>query len=201
MKYNGFERPTDHYDERVFSIDEQICALINERKELSDYNPGFPEPEYITTWAEKYGLYEDLLNSVFSTLLNEDHLKPMIGPKDFQKFIPILKSVEKNNVFYSVTHIRQFNNASVVHFNIDWNEEDGNTADMHLQHSFFELYIGEEYECRMEGGGGTDCHVSYSYIVTPPLPEEMSGIEFRFKEFRAPLLKKQTDLEIVIAMD
>lgn len=28
MKQMPFERPTDHYDERILSIDEQICALL-----------------------------------------------------------------------------------------------------------------------------------------------------------------------------
>lgn len=29
MKRMPFERPTEHYDERIFNIDEQICALLN----------------------------------------------------------------------------------------------------------------------------------------------------------------------------
>ena len=41
MQRMSFERPTDHYDERLSSIDEKICALLKERKELSNGNPGF----------------------------------------------------------------------------------------------------------------------------------------------------------------
>ncbi len=32
MKRMGFERPTDYYDERLYTIDEKICALLKERK-------------------------------------------------------------------------------------------------------------------------------------------------------------------------
>ncbi|MCH1626866.1 hypothetical protein [Fredinandcohnia quinoae] len=200
MKRARFERPTDHYDEGIFSIDEQICALIKQRKELSNNNPGFPEPEYITKWAEKYGLYEDLLNSVFVDLLNEDYLRPMIEPKHFQKFIPILKSVEEDMVFYSVTFIRQYENASVVNFNIDLTVENEEASEEHMRHRFFELYIGEQYDCRMGMGSGSGGHLSYKYIVTPPLPEEVSGLELVFKEHRATFLNVTTGHEIVIQL-
>ncbi len=35
MQRMNFERPTDYYDERLYTIDEKICALLKERKELS----------------------------------------------------------------------------------------------------------------------------------------------------------------------
>ena len=40
MQRMPFERPTDHYDERLSSIDEKICSLLKERKDLSNGNPG-----------------------------------------------------------------------------------------------------------------------------------------------------------------
>lgn len=68
MKRMPFERPTEHYDKRISSIDEQICALLKRRKDISDSNPGFPSNEYISSWAGKYDLYEDLLNSILKFL-------------------------------------------------------------------------------------------------------------------------------------
>ena len=32
MKRMGFERPTDYYDERLYTIDEKICALLKNEK-------------------------------------------------------------------------------------------------------------------------------------------------------------------------
>lgn len=43
------------YNEEILSIDDQICALLKQRKELSNNNPGFPASEYISSWMEKYG--------------------------------------------------------------------------------------------------------------------------------------------------
>ncbi len=91
MKRRRFERPTDHYDERISSIDEQICALFKQRKEISNNNPGFPPLETIASLAEKHELYEDLLIHVFETLRNDEHLRPRVEPNGFQKHLPILK--------------------------------------------------------------------------------------------------------------
>ena len=44
MKRMTFERPTDYYDDRLYTIDEKICELL---KELSGGNPGFPHDEAI----------------------------------------------------------------------------------------------------------------------------------------------------------
>ena len=32
MKRVNFERPTDHYDQRILAIDEQICALLRKER-------------------------------------------------------------------------------------------------------------------------------------------------------------------------
>ncbi len=32
MKTMSFERPTDYYDDRLYTIDEKICELLKERR-------------------------------------------------------------------------------------------------------------------------------------------------------------------------
>jgi hypothetical protein len=73
-----FKRPTTHYDERINQIDQQICELIKQRKEISNNNPGYPPFEYISNWAEKFDLYQDQLKSVFTSLWNEDMYRPIV---------------------------------------------------------------------------------------------------------------------------
>lgn len=183
MRRMPFERPTKHYDERIKHIDERLCELIKERKDLSDNNPGFPQLEYISEWAQKYGLYDDLLKSIFSSLLNEKYYKPIEEPDLFRLNLPVLKFTENNNRLYSVTFIRQYNNCSIVYLNIDWEnniEADGSGR----SHDCFDMYIGEQFDCRMMGGTGSDCHQSYKYIVFPPLPDELSGIDLKFRDSR-----------------
>ncbi len=186
MRQESFERPTEHYDENIEAIDEQICHLIKQRKDLSNNNPGFPTNELISAWAEKYGLYEDFLNGVFGHFLHEEMFRSMVEPKGFLRNIPILKSFEKDDLFYSVTFVRQFENASIVHLNIDRDDSD-DVPGVFFDHDFLELSIedgkGTTYDCRNAGGGGTGGHTSYPFIVSPSLPDDLSEIELVFKAY------------------
>lgn len=182
MKRMPFERPTEHYDERIYKVDEQICALLKQRKELSDNNPGFPPFEYISKWAATFGLNEDFLKVVFGTFRSEEHFKPVVEPSEFRKHIPMLKSVVEGEFFYTLNSIRQYSNASVVTFSIDWDM----TTDLptnSYKHSHFKLHIGEQYDCRMTNGGSTSGHASYNYVISPPLSDDLTGIELMFQEY------------------
>jgi hypothetical protein len=170
------------------------------RKELSKNNPGFPTKQLIADWSIKYNFYEDFLNSVFAHLLNEEIYKPVVEPKGFLKNIPILKSFEKDNVFYSVTFVRQYENASVVHFNIDREYVDDEMSRSFREPTFFNLSIEGnevEYDCQNEGGGGSGGHESYTFIVSPALPDDFSELKLVFKQCKVPF-QKPTGFEFVI---
>lgn len=120
MKRIPFNRPTDHYDERVKQIDEKICELIKQRKENSNQNPGYPPFEYISSWAQKFNLYEELLKSIFASLWSDKIYKPVVEPEKFQSNLPVLNSIEIDKRLFSIVFIRQYSNCSIVNFNIDW---------------------------------------------------------------------------------
>ncbi|OZQ78428.1 chorismate mutase [Paenibacillus odorifer] len=199
MKRMPFVRPTEHYDLQIKDIDEQICALIKQRKEISNNNPGFPPFESISKWAENYELYEDFLKAVFGTLLSEEHFKPMVEPIDFRKHIAVLKSIEKDELFYTLTSIRQYSNASVVTLNIDWDMTTELPANSH-SHSFFELFIGEEYDSRMTNGGSSTEQASYNYVISPPLSDDPSGVTLEFRKYGKPFKNNETGDQIVFRL-
>ncbi|MDQ0271619.1 hypothetical protein [Cytobacillus purgationiresistens] len=78
MKRVELSRRDDHYDERLTAIGEQICALIKERMETSE-TPGTPTSKLITSWANKYALYDGFLDSMFWTIRNYEDFKPVCG--------------------------------------------------------------------------------------------------------------------------
>lgn len=199
MKRMKFNRPTNYYDEKIKQIDEKICELIKKRKEASDNNPGYPPFEYISCWAEKFDLYDDLLKSIFSSLYNEKSYKPMIEPEGFRSNLPILKSVEVDNSFFSIIYIRQYSNCSIVNLNIDW-DNTSDSAENELKHSHFELLINDQYDCRFTSGTGGDGHCNYSFIVSPPLPDNVSGIQLIFKEYDITAANKPTGNDIIIKL-
>jgi hypothetical protein len=199
MKRMTYRRPTTHYDERIKQIDEKICELIKQRREISDNNPGYPPFEYISNWAEKFGLYEELLKSIFSLLWNEKMYKPFVEPEGFRRNLPVLKSIEVDNRLFSVTYIHQYSNSSIVNFNIDW-DSTSDLSERQPRHTHFELFIDERYDCRMANGTGGDGHFHYNFIVSPPLPDNTSGIELFFKEYNKPFEDKQISHNIVIRL-
>lgn len=199
MKRMPFKRPTAYYNERIKQIDEKICELIKQRKEISNNNPGYPPFEYITNWAEKFGLYEELLKSMFGSLWNEKVYRPLIEPEGFRRNLPVLKSSEVDNKLFSVISIRQYSNSSIINFNIDW-DSTGDLAENQLQHTHFELFIDEQYDCRIADGTGGNGHFHYNFIVSPPLPDDNSGIELIFKEYNSPIRDKQVGQDIIIRL-
>lgn len=199
MKRIKFNRPTNHYDEGIKQTDEKICELIRERKKISKDNPGYPPFEYISDWAEKFDLYEDLLKSIFDSMYNEKEYKPMVEPEGFLRNLPILKSTEVGNRFFSIIYIRQYSNCSVVDLNIDWDNPD-DSAEYGFQRTHFRLFINQHYECRFTSGTGGDGHTNYKFIVSPALPDNVSGIELIFKEYSIPITDTPVSEDIIIQL-
>lgn len=200
MKRMRYIRPTDYYDERISTIDEQLCHLIQKRKELSNNDPGFPPDECISKWAEKFDLYEDLLRSIFGTLKIDEEFKPRVEPTNFIKHVAILKAVEIDKHLYTLTFIRQFENASVVQLNVDWDGSNDSHEDIHHRHSF-EMNIGEQYDCRFFGGGGSTGRYTHNFVVSPPIPDNPSGLTFNFVEYDSFFKDKPTGVEVKIYVE
>jgi hypothetical protein len=194
-----FTRPTDHYDEKVTKIDEQICDLVKQRKEISSNDPGYPPFEYITGWAEKYGLYEDLLKSIFSTLWQENIYKPTVEPEGFQKIVPVLKTIEVENKLYTVIAMRQYMNASIIIFNIEWDSTSDSLEDQSM-HMHYELFINADYDCRVIDGSGSSGHSHNNFLVFPRLPDDLSGIELTLKQYRFTSQGQQADRDIILCL-
>lgn len=193
-------QPAEHYDNKLLAIDEQICSLLQQRKAISNNNPGVPPDDALANWAEQYEIYPDFLVQLFGIMRYENLFKAKIEPKGFRKHLPVLKSIEISERLYSITSIRQYDNASIVPLHIDWDEllDDSNELRSERNRTSFELSISEQYDCRMDRGGGSTGHRTYNFIVSPPLPDETSGIELVFKEFSDSLKEMSTGLEIII---
>ncbi|WP_409303921.1 hypothetical protein [Peribacillus sp. SCS-155] len=200
MKRMPFEPPADYYDERLITIDEQICSLLKQRKDISNNNPGFPPEDVISNWALKYDLYEDYLKSLFGSMRIDAFFKPRIEPTGFRKHLSVLKSIEKGDRVYSVTVIRQYENASVIQLHIDWDGAKDIPLDLR-HHNTFELFLGEKYDCRQDRAGGSTGHYTYNFIVSPPLPDDISNMDLVFREYSDPFKDNPTGLEIVMNID
>ncbi|MDQ7096497.1 hypothetical protein REC12_23150 [Desulfosporosinus sp. PR] len=185
-----FSPPTDYYCRELAQVDEQICTLLAKRKEISNNNPGFPGLDLISAWSQTFGLEEDWLRRIFAVyMLGEERFQPPVEPVGFLKFVPVLKAVTIENMTYSVTHLKQYSNASVVYVEAELNAPD---PFVQLRHANFELFISPEYQCRSSHGSGHAKGIQHAFVVTPTLPDDVSGLEFRLdvKPFERPKLQE-----------
>ena len=201
MRRMEFECSAENYNEQIASIDEQICALLKQRKELANNQPVFPPQEAIVDWAGKFELYESFLQTLFGVIRNDEDHRPYVEPTGFRKQMPVLKCVEKEDHFYSVTMIRQYDNASVVYLHID-----GEIPMDTFQHSSyfptFGLSVADGYDCRSIGGSGSEGHFMHRFVVSPALPDTLSGMNLVFKEEQQDFYQVEyKGLEIVIQLD
>lgn len=180
------ERFSHYEDERIASIDEQICALLKQRKELSGEPALLPSPEKIAAWSEKFGLYENYLHSIFAVARRPSSFRPRIQPENFRKYIPMLRSLERDGVMYTLSFIRQYQNASVVQLLLDYESMPNAANHSRPPHPFFELEVGAPYDAVSSGGGGSSYHFSFTFTVTPALPDELASQRFVFKTLSGP---------------
>jgi hypothetical protein len=180
MHQVSLKPPADYYDESIKDIYIEILKLLSERKQLTQNNPGFPHQSLLSTWAKDLQFEEAFLHSLFSTLFYEDEHKPIIEPKGFIKNIPILKGVESGDEFHSITLIKQYKNASVLNLASDYHSDV-------QEHPFYELMIKgskTDYECQWRGGGGSGEHMNTSFVISPALPNQETGLTLVFKEYQ-----------------
>lgn len=117
----------------------------------------------------------------------------------------MLKSTEKDGFFYTVTFIRQYENASVVNLTIDAEVFENQMEEMmhdqlykQIDTLIVEDSVGTQYTCRNNGGGGFSGHVAYQYIITPPLRDNLTGVKLIFKEEKNRANQNHTGIEILI---
>ncbi|SFJ04574.1 hypothetical protein SAMN02799624_03159 [Paenibacillus sp. UNC496MF] len=200
MKRMPYKRPTEHYDERIKAIDEALCILLKKRKDVSDNRPGYPPFAYIEAWAADNGLYEDQLKYVFGLLMDESLYRPIVEPAGFRKNLLAARQTEFGEAVYAVPFVRQYENASVVHFTIDRSEEEDAAFDRSRRYRYYELTVGDGYECGSPVGSSHGGHHAHDYIVSPPLPDDLAGFEFTFREYERRGEQMPTGREIVIRM-
>ncbi|MBX8945585.1 hypothetical protein RKS58_11240 [Lysinibacillus capsici] len=194
------EQHSKYNDSRLVTIDEQICTLLQQRKEQAALTPGLPSDDTISKWAQQYGFDDTFLALFFQLIKSEKYYTSKVEPSGFRHYIPVLKTVTKGERLYTVSYVRQYDNASVVQLLIDWDEqqEPQLTIQQKLERKHFGLYIDASYECRSKGTGGSNGHESSTYVVTPPLPDDLRGLHFVFTEYEDAFEEKPTGWAITI---
>jgi hypothetical protein len=113
-------------------------------------------------------------------LYNENFHRPKVEPEGFRRIIPVMKLKEIKSQVFLITHLRQYDNASVVYFQSD-SKSENQAQNGHRPHLKWALFIGPEYDSYPTSGTGGNDQVIQQFVVTPCLPDNVEDIIFRFK--------------------
>ncbi|MFS0785506.1 hypothetical protein ABC345_03870 [Shouchella sp. 1P09AA] len=172
----------DRYDGSTESIDREICALIQKRKQLSNEQTASPTPEKLNEWAHTYELEKEMLNALFSTIESEGDFKPIVKPKGYLGTVPLSLFHEENEIIYSLTAIQSYKNASVLFFQVASNPQKQNLQEPMRT---FELTIKgtTSYVTQLTGGSGGDAMFNHRFVISPAIKEDVTiSVRERFGE-------------------
>lgn len=162
-----FEPPTEYYDERIKSVDENIVASIATRQHLSQGQPGFPKDAYMEQWAQQYAVPIPLLQRTFALLFGwRDIVRERVEPDQFERFVPIMTAENQQDLWVTVPYLRQYNNCSIVEVLL---------ASPHLSGPVTVDLDIAGYECQRHGGGGSRGYWRQEFVVTPLVPDDQAA--------------------------
>ncbi|MEY2355964.1 hypothetical protein [Lysinibacillus capsici] len=83
------EQHSKYNDSRLVTIDEQICTLLQQRKEQAALTPGLPSDDTISKWAQQYGFDDTFLALFFQLIKSEKYYTSKVEPSGFRHYIPV----------------------------------------------------------------------------------------------------------------
>lgn len=169
--------PND-YNAEAEVIDRQLLELVKQRKALSAGKPLAPGMEILDRWAAEF----EMEPVEISVLLNNFNKKAMLRhfnpePKLLQGVLPIMKRTVDGEFEYMLSHAMQYAENSIVTLEIQYLK----LSDERIQiRPALDLVVlgAEPYEVNTTRSGGGGSEIQMQFIVSPPLPEDLSAIEF-----------------------
>lgn len=203
MSWSEVRRIPNDYNKSVKEIDEQLISLIAARQSLTKGKRSTPSYEQIKDWAQVYGVDEAEIGSLFHQLQSSS--RPSFPNKLGQllNVVPIMKKSTVDSCEYVLTHAMQHEYASIVFIEIKL-LQDEKASEIHLKPNLtLEVTSEQPYSVRRYSGRGGGSKTELQFMISPPLPERIDGVEFSlvpstlYKEHEIAelVLDKQVDFE------
>lgn len=185
----GFHAPTDHYDERVKSIDEEIAASIAKRQAVAEGHPGFPRAEYLEAWANQHALPVSILQQTFRVLQRWPVSRERVIPERYLRFIPLMRTKNLGDIRVFIPYVRQYSNCGLILVEVEGAIGGRGGLDIRL--------IIEGYDCQFHGGRGDRFAADHVFLVTPPIPDAIIQTLTMTVEFESHPLHRNDPAESV----
>jgi hypothetical protein len=170
------------YTEELRQIDAEICRLVAARVRSTGDLRVVPDEAQMMSWAEECRLGQLRVRNVIAAVASATRLNSLPPePRGLIAVVPLLRRQVAEAMEFTLTHVMQYENASVVHLDV---RVDSGAMLGHAQR--FELEVGVEgYEVWHVGGAGSDTHRQADFIVRPTLPDDLAMVAFTLRPGRA----------------
>lgn len=166
------------YTEEIARIDEEICRLLAAREGATAGLRIQPDDERVARWSDQYGVAETRLRSLFANLAAGPRLNVLPPqPQDLRRVVEIMRRQTCQGLQFVLTHCLQYENASVLHMEIDSITARGTPRGM------LDLDLDRPgHSVGGFGGHGTARHHAFDFIVWPALPDDLSSVGFTLRQ-------------------
>lgn len=168
----------NEYNDEAKRVDEQILELYRQRKAVSGGKNLFPDTEMVERWSAQLGLEASEIRFILSNL-NEARPRRHFWeePGALLGVLPIMKTTLQEDAEYTLTHAMQHEKLSIVTLEIRYLKE--TVGHVNVNAELMLAVVGDtDYEIDGHGAHGGGAHLQMQFMVSPPLPEEISSVEF-----------------------
>lgn len=169
---------SNEYNDDVKRIDEQILALIQERKALTGKKRMTPDSELLQEWTDRFEMdtsqivmYIHSLNAAVPRRQYWEEPGILVG------VLPIVKRTIIEDIEYTLTHAMQYEKLSIVTVEIKYLKEEKDRIELRVALTL-EISSETDYETQQFGGYSGGADTKMQFLVSPPLPTNLEALKF-----------------------
>jgi hypothetical protein len=165
------------YDPELEPVDEALVELWSRRLAQSRGRRLLPPPGLTREWATRYHLPENLVAWWFRQMTAPFPAEPPPRMGDVRAVRPLMKQQAVAGVVYQLTHVEDYAEASMVHLRVRV-ETDEPWPPNQLDFRLTLALTPDRYTVTPWGMTGGGLRLSVQYLVTPPLPDDLTAVRW-----------------------
>lgn len=153
----------------------------------------YKEGNFFDTWTERYEMELPQISLFLHSL--SDGINPAMPNElgELLNVVPIMKKSAVDECQYTLTHAMQHENGSVVEVEINCNDAVDNNVFIKPQ-LLLEVIGGRDYSVRRQGSHGSGTKAQIRFLIIPPLPHHIDGIQFSLVPCAIPFEHRPKEL-------
>jgi hypothetical protein len=189
------------YMDELQPIDRAIAELLAKREQCAQGKMFVPPRSLVEGWAKEFGMDPALLFWTFRHFTPRRRVNGPVDLGELQGIVPLMQRKTVNGCTYTLTHVEQFLNGSIV--NLIASLETPEAAQVSRLELHLTLAIKtERYQVMPYGTQGGGAQLTARFLVTPPLPTDMGKVEFALvpdagEGGRPPMIVRELDDPVV----